>query len=695
MDKQSQDTIDIKIKDLEEENELLLLQLHQVQEELESYFLKCKELESNTANQNAFSAKQSPHLNQGSSQNSISITWVDDELPDALAEKTRLSTLLEVQQWIYLTESHNGLNARLAKLLTESINTSTGFLSVPSKLIGFWRSTSNKTPPSSLGEKDYDKLITVFKEGGLQGAEQLINSNNLSFTIKANAYIALARYLIKKDVKTCAKLAQLAYETDPRAYRLKWLACRLHEAGEVQKAEAMIDLLPKEINFSESESRQVDQIRYEAKRQREKHAKEISQYSKKKEQIQEQLTQLTNAKDTQAQLAQERANQIEEFKRSQASLEDKLTQLTNAKDTQAQLAQERANQIEEFKRSQASLEDKLTQLTNAKDTQTKLAIENQDRLKIINESMKLILDNQKKNIGIENLKDVESTIKKEVRGKLDNSVKQLEAFMGIQGYLSKGILLNDFHGWSISPDLGLFLLEKIQENKYDIIIEFGSGTSTALMAASIDVGKKNFHSEHSNRNVLPQAMQAYEFYDDSSRYIGQINNKENGGIDVLRYSTQITEQVWLPEIITFEHDIKFFNKTTNLLSRWGLSSQVNLFHAPLIDWSDSTGNYLYYDCKNILLSLAAKIKNKKLKLLVLVDGPPGSTCKNSRYPAVPLVFSSLGEHQIDLVLDDSRRSEEKEVIELWKGYWKSRFIHVNEVTLPSEKGIYYVNPSRL
>ena len=54
-------------------------------------------------------------------------------------------------------------------------------------------------------------------------------------------------------------------------------------------------------------------------------------------------------------------------------------------------------------------------------------------------------------------------------------------------YLRTGDVLGDFHGWPISPDIGLFLLEKMREQQYDLIIECGSGTATALFAKALEI----------------------------------------------------------------------------------------------------------------------------------------------------------------------------------------------------------------
>ncbi|MGY8872489.1 MAG: hypothetical protein ACKVJE_18820, partial [Pseudomonadales bacterium] len=68
---------------------------------------------------------------------------------------------------------------------------------------------------------------------------------------------------------------------------------------------------------------------------------------------------------------------------------------------------------------------------------------------------------------------------------ISTGTQQLEAYMGVQSLLELGEVPLKFHGWSINPDLALILADKIKSNNYDLIIEFGSGTSTLLFAKSI------------------------------------------------------------------------------------------------------------------------------------------------------------------------------------------------------------------
>jgi hypothetical protein len=233
---------------------------------------------------------------------------------------------------------------------------------------------------------------------------------------------------------------------------------------------------------------------------------------------------------------------------------------------------------------------------------------------------------------LKSLRDfLDSRLKKEVA----NATQQIEAFVSIQNYLSTGVSLPRFHDWAISPDLGLFLIERIRERRYDQVIEFGSGTSTVLFAQARRVEQRN----------VP--------------------------------------------ICAFEHDLDCFRKTASLLRSSNLPDGVELHYAPLTDWQDETGSYRYYDCDGALNKLARRLGGEPKRLLVFVDGPPGKTCANARYPAIPAVFKHLGQHEIDVVLDDAGRPEEQSVISLWRAFWKQHTIFFAEQILPSEKGIYW------
>jgi serine protease inhibitor ecotin len=261
-----------------------------------------------------------------------------------------------------------------------------------------------------------------------------------------------------------------------------------------------------------------------------------------------------------------------------------------------------------------------------------------------------------KALAQETLNDTEKRLHDKFTKIIANSTKQIESFIRIQSILGSEYM-GDFHGWPISPDIGLFLLERMREQHYDLIIEFGSGTSTMMLAR-----------------------------------MSQVLAKKSTVMDKKRDSTHKTSNS-KTTIVSFEHHEHYWKKTRQLLKAHRLGKLVELVHAPLQDWHDDTQAYRYYDCHKTLEALAQKNANRKLRILMLVDGPPGSTCVNARYPAVPIVFRALKGHYIDVILDDANRADEKRTIELWQQFWKRQSKHFVDQHIATEKGLYLASVS--
>ena len=433
---------------------------------------------------------------------------------------------------------------------------------------------------------------------------------------------------------------QLAAETQAKQAEATAKAEAQKQRDELAKAKT-------ELQAQLAAETQAKQAEAAAKAEAQKQRDELA---KAKADLQSQLAVETQAKQTEATAKAEAQMQRDELAKAKADLQSQLSAENQAKQAEAE-AREAEKQAKDHALGKAkALDADKAQLAEAKDK----ALAKTQQLTQEKTQLQKQVEELTKQLAVskESLKDLENRLRNDMSKGLSNAVKQLEAFQRIRDFLGTVDGLGDFHGWPISPDIGLFLIDRMREHKYDLIIEFGSGTSTALLAKTVEV----------------LAQRAQTAVAESS--ISTVNTK----------------------IVTFEHDRHYYAKTLQLLKARGLESLVQLINAPLVEWCEGEQTYLYYDCQATLSQLANQNTEHQLRILVLVDGPPGSTSVNARYPAIPFVFSTLARHLIDVVLDDASRPEEKQVISLWKHFWEQRAYRFSENHVPSEKGIYLATP---
>lgn len=275
--------------------------------------------------------------------------------------------------------------------------------------------------------------------------------------------------------------------------------------------------------------------------------------------------------------------------------------------------------------------------------------------------------------------ELEERLLKKITSRIDNSAKQVESYIQLNSFFDRGELLPDLHGWPISPDLAVYLMRTIKRDDYDLIIEFGSGSSTVLMAQAIAqklLGRPMKEIQGRVSELLLEAPKSNGDADASSRNLARLSDRSSrNGADIV------------PRLVAFEHMREYFEKTQNALENAGVTDLVELAHAPLQDYQHADGeNYLYYQCDSHLQSLSSRLAGVKPRLLVLVDGPPGKTGPKARFPALPFVLKYFGSATIDFVMDDSNRHEEGEVLKAWEVEAEKRGYRVEAEKLPFEKG---------
>lgn len=423
----------------------------------------------------------------------------------------------------------------------------------------------------------------------------------------------------------------------------------------------------------------------------------------------QQLEQLGKARDEQAKLAQERQAQVEQLTQAKSVAEkqlqervQQLEQASGAWEEQVKLMHEHQAQIRQLTQAKAVAEkqtqertqlleqagkthdEQVKQLTHikvvaevqakelvrlgeARDQQAKLLLERQAQIEQlikakeaaeeqIQELPKQIKNAQEQlRVEVEKNLDVQSLFKKQaeelvrLRKYLDTSLKkaitnasrQMQAFTGLENYWRTGELPTaniETHAWPVSPDFSLYVVTLLEKNNYDLVIEFGTGVSTVVIAKALT----------------------------------KLAKKRVGKLPV--------------DFISFDHLEQYYQQTLSMLQQAALASYVKLHHAPLEDWIAPNGqSYPYYSCQRILEDLAAQYPSLGLRVLVIVDGPPGATSPHARYPAVPLVLRYCANAHIDFLLDDYARIPEKETVKLWEDEIKNENLRCHSTHLRLEK----------
>lgn len=235
-------------------------------------------------------------------------------------------------------------------------------------------------------------------------------------------------------------------------------------------------------------------------------------------------------------------------------------------------------------------------------------------------------------------------LKNEVRQEAINTTRQLEAFQSLQALV--GDIPAGFHGWPISPDFALGLVRLIRDHHYNLIVELGSGTSTFIELRALDLFDR----------------------------------------------PQPTDKTAKPRLFAFEHNEFYLSKTEALVQRCTNRAELDLCLSPLTPWSDFIGDFSYYSgierIAEALKTLQAHHAVAPLKMLVVVDGPPGATCHWARYPAIPVVLDACSglNVSIDFLVDDMIRTDEKEMAEAWEASLRMFDLHYERFDYDYEKG---------
>lgn len=166
--------------------------------------------------------------------------------------------------------------------------------------------------------------------------------------------------------------------------------------------------------------------------------------------------------------------------------------------------------------------------------------------------------------------------------------------------------ISSLNSWSICPELGLWILQYIEESGPEIIVEFGSGVSTLILADGL--------------------------------------RRRGAG-----------------KLLSIEHNEKYYEQTRSLIISNDLEGFVQLELCPISTIEINKIEHKWYSI--VAPKLTNFLAGGKVDF-VLVDGPPAATQKFARYPALPVIKQHLSPDAI-VILDDGARTDEEEIVRRW------------------------------
>jgi hypothetical protein len=198
-----------------------------------------------------------------------------------------------------------------------------------------------------------------------------------------------------------------------------------------------------------------------------------------------------------------------------------------------------------------------------------------------------------------------------------NAASQMEALHSIFATIQPNAPLPPLGGWAASADLLRLLLDLVLRERPRVILEASSGVSTLILAYGL-------------------------------RRVGA------GG-----------------RVVSLEHDAEHAARTRQSLAVAGLDQIATVVHAPLVEHRLEGGTWRWYDLTGLPDLLPVE--------MLVVDGPPRTTQKLARYPALPLLLDRLSA-TATVIMDDARRPDEQLIAQRWAAMpgWQVHFPHTEK-----------------
>ena len=511
-----------------------------------------------------------------------------------------------------------------------------------------------------------------FNQLYLQGSNLALYQGAATLT-QLNSWLAQHGFMLQAQDNTDPDLPWLQFGVNPL-----WQAL---QQAQQQSAALQQQLAAAEQQAVENKEKHQQQV-LEQKHQFEQKLAELTQQLtnavSEKETLQQQFSAAkVAAEKTQAELNSQLAGKDAELKQALQQLETANQQLSSVKkqlEQQAQVLTDTQSQLKAEIELHATSKEQLAKVQSWLDHRKKQAEELEREQVVIKAENELLKSQQPTRSTMAELQaSIEALISRQGQ-QLQQATNALGQHISKTHYeqetnLRNVLALQQFWqfgeqpltpgAWSMQADTLNCLIKQLNSEHYNLIIEFGSGDSTV---------------------VLAKALQ---------------QQSSKAGQGVVQHSVHD-----LPaKIVSFEQNEHYLQQTKQALSQYGVADFVDLALAPLVpaennSMDENAKTQLFYDCQSKLQKLAKIFAERQIKILVIVDGPASPEQEPFiRYPALPILLNAFSAHKLHIVLDDSNREAEQQVLAKWSEMLQQRGLTYNVKNWPTVKGAALISVS--
>ena len=368
---------------------------------------------------------------------------------------------------------------------------------------------------------------------------------------------------------------------------------------------------------------------------------------------QQQLIETTQAEKSKEQALAKLKQELKDANNTVKAQAERNEQLTKERDDYKTWFQNRKKQAQENHQAKQTLQAEIKQLTSELETAKKSkqdAQKSHNDLTSLESKIQQLFATQK-----EEIKQYTNALGQHITKTQRETRQNLAASFNVNQTLIHGNHTVDFDSDTLSPEAAQHLVQWIDQNEYDLIIEFGSGLATQIMAKTL-INKKQSQAH-------PVSVPQTHRESDKAILNAHVSSPSN---DQLSTANDLATYDLPKKIISFEHNQTAYEDNQQTLNKLQLASMVAMHYAPLVDYRHQSEDCLFYHCQAHLQQLSEVYQGRQAKILIRVGGPVDQENPTAIYPVMPQLLNTLGEHRLDIIIDETVTTDTQQVMDKWQ-----------------------------